>query len=365
MTTTKKVRFIYNIYPAALWASENPILLEREIGIIEETGEQRWGDGVTHFIDLPPAPLPAPEWGEITGTLSDQTDLQAALDAKAPLVSPALTGTPTGPTASPGTNNTQLATTAFVAALVALATTGLFDLKGDIDCSANPNYPAASKGDAYVVSVAGRIGGASGVSVDIGDTIIAKADNAGGTQASVGASWWSQEHNLAGALVAANNLSDVANASTARVNLGLDTMATQAASNVNITGGVIAGITSLTMNSGGAFLPALTFSGTGGSATLGRATASFLGASTMDLGLRGPQLFFGVVSTSSIMISSSENVGLFGCTSQFGSGARVLGIANCTTAPTTNPTGGGVLYVEAGALKYRGSSGTVTTIAPA
>ena len=33
-------------------------------------------------------------------------------------------------------------------------------------------------------------------------------------------------------------------------------------------------------------------------------------------------------------------------------------------APAT-PTGGGVLYVEAGALKYKGSSGTVTVIAPA
>lgn len=47
---------------------------------------------------------------------------------------------------------------------------------------------------------------------------------------------------------------------------------------------------------------------------------------------------------------------------EFGSGAGVIGILNATTAPTTNPTGGGVLYVEAGALKYRGSSGTVTTL---
>lgn len=35
---------------------------------------------------------------------------------KAPLASPALTGTPTAPTAAPGTNTTQIATTAFVAA---------------------------------------------------------------------------------------------------------------------------------------------------------------------------------------------------------------------------------------------------------
>ena len=39
-------------------------------------------------------------------------------------------------------------------------------------------------------------------------------------------------------------------------------------------------------------------------------------------------------------------------------------IANRTSVPGT-PSGGGVLYVESGALKYKGSSGTVTTIAPA
>lgn len=48
-----------------------------------------------------------------------------------------------------------------------------------------------------------------------------------------------------------------------------------------------------------------------------------------------------------------------------GSGSGVISIANATTAPTTNPSGGGVLYCEGGALKFRGSSGTVTTIAPA
>jgi hypothetical protein len=48
-----------------------------------------------------------------------------------------------------------------------------------------------------------------------------------------------------------------------------------------------------------------------------------------------------------------------------GSGVRVIGIANATTAPTTNPSSGGVLYCQSGALKYRGSSGTVTTLAAA
>ena len=48
-----------------------------------------------------------------------------------------------------------------------------------------------------------------------------------------------------------------------------------------------------------------------------------------------------------------------------GGGTGVLGIDNAAVNPSTNPTAGGILYVDAGALKYRGSSGTVTTIAPA
>lgn len=48
-----------------------------------------------------------------------------------------------------------------------------------------------------------------------------------------------------------------------------------------------------------------------------------------------------------------------------GNGQDVIWISNRTTAPTNNPSGGGTLYVESGALKYRGSSGTVTTIANA
>jgi len=36
-----------------------------------------------------------------------------------------------------------------------------------------------------------------------------------------------------------------------------------------------------------------------------------------------------------------------------------------TVVPSADPSAGGVIYVEAGALKYRGSSGTVTTLGAA
>lgn len=60
---------------------------------------------------------------------------------------------------------------------------------------------------------------------------------------------------------------------------------------------------------------------------------------------------------------ANGNVGV-GTTTFGTSAAKVIGIAN-GTAPTTSPVNMGQLYVEAGALKYRGSSGTVTTIANA
>jgi hypothetical protein len=99
-------------------------------------------------------------------------------------------------------SDSKLATQKAVRTYVNSAVTGLLEWKGATDCSTNPNYPAASKGDAYTVSVAGKIGGASGSTVDVGDVFIATADNAGGTQASVGSSWVILEHNLISALAA-------------------------------------------------------------------------------------------------------------------------------------------------------------------
>jgi len=63
---------------------------------------------------------------------------------------------------------------------------------------------------------------------------------------------------------------------------------------------------------------------------------------------------------------SSRNLTILtGGVGSFGGGGGVLFVANAATVPTTNPAGGGIMYVEGGALKFRGSSGTVTTIANA
>jgi hypothetical protein len=53
----------------------------------------------------------------ITTTAPSEDAVFDALALKAPLASPTFTGVPSGPTAAPGTNTTQLATTAFVDAL--------------------------------------------------------------------------------------------------------------------------------------------------------------------------------------------------------------------------------------------------------
>lgn len=131
------------------------------------------------------------------------TATQTALNLKANLASPALTGTPTAPTAAANTNTTQIATTAMVQSALAayIAAQDVLVFKGAIDCSTNPNYPAADAGHVYKVSVAGKIGGASGPNVEVGDVLTCTVDgSAAGTQASVGANWIISQVNIDGAV---------------------------------------------------------------------------------------------------------------------------------------------------------------------
>jgi hypothetical protein len=126
------------------------------------------------------------------------TGLQTALDAKGPLASPALTGVPTAPTAAPGTNTTQISTTAFVQAAIAAL---INSAPGALDTL---NELAAS------------LGNDPNFATTITNALTGKADL---------------------------TLSNLSNLVTARTNLGLGSMAVQNASAVAITGGTIDGIT--------------------------------------------------------------------------------------------------------------------------
>lgn len=98
-------------------------------------------------------------------------------------------------------NDQDAATKASVAAAIAAAVSGGFSYEGVIDASSNPNYPAATSGYVYVISVAGKIGGVSGEPVEAGDTVFCKNDNAGGSQASVGADFNVVNKNIDGAVI--------------------------------------------------------------------------------------------------------------------------------------------------------------------
>ena len=103
----------------------------------------------------------------------------------------------------------------------------IFTYKGTIDCSGNPNYPAAGAGDTYIVSIGGKIGGENGRPVEPGDMIICgtprddnETENAG-SQEDVGSNWSIVQTNIHGAVV--NNTGGIAdnfpifNGSTGRI----------------------------------------------------------------------------------------------------------------------------------------------------
>lgn len=81
--------------------------------------------------------------------------------------------------------------------------------KGTIDCTSDPNYPAGDAGYIYVVSSAGKIGGASGEDVEAGDMIICNTDGSvGGTEVAVGDEWDTVQGNIDGAVTADSVLTD-------------------------------------------------------------------------------------------------------------------------------------------------------------
>jgi hypothetical protein len=131
--------------------------------------------------------------------------LNITIALKAPINNAVFTGTTT--LAADPSSALQAATKQYVDAIIAANDAMVF--KGVIDCSSNPNYPAADRGWTYRVSVAGKIGGASGTNVEIGDILTCMTDGtAAGTQAAVGAQWAVVQANVDGAVIGPVSVTD-------------------------------------------------------------------------------------------------------------------------------------------------------------
>jgi hypothetical protein len=170
-------------------------------------------------------------------------------------VSPAFLGAPTAPTADNGTANLQIATTAFVR-------NTLFDndVLGSIAYQ-NANSVAISGGTISGITPltiqsggtgAGTASGAR-LSLGLGSISVQDANSiniSGGVISNTGINGGTI-NNLSAPLPVGSGGTGGNTAATARVGLGLGTISTQNANNVNITGGSISDITPLPISSGG------------------------------------------------------------------------------------------------------------------
>lgn len=216
--------------------------------------------------------------------------IATAVATKADLASPALTGTPTAPTASSGTNTTQIATTAFVTSAMAAAGAGTvtsvavtssdatvtgspITSSGTIDIALNTvsvakggtGQTSYTDGQLLIGNSSGNtltkatLTAGSGVSITNGNgsITIAATGTSGVSTFSAGSTGLTPSTatsgaiTLGGTLAVANGGTGSTSASGARTNLGLGTIATQNSSAVTITGGSISGITDLAIADGG------------------------------------------------------------------------------------------------------------------
>ena len=138
--------------------------------------------------------------------------IQAALDLKAPLASPSLSGVPTAPTANAGTNTTQLATTAFVQTAVS----GLVDTAPETLDTLNELAAALGDDPNFATTVSSQIGAKLDSSAYTASDVLTKIKTVDGAASGLDADLLDGQH--ANAFAAASHshaISDVTGLQTA------------------------------------------------------------------------------------------------------------------------------------------------------
>jgi hypothetical protein len=313
---------------------------------------------------------------------SQVTGLSTALTAKAPTASPTFTGTVTTPLTTAGYVTTTSG--GVIGSVSAIPQSDVTSLVSDLAGKASTS--SVTSGLALKANLAGgnALTGAQTISTS------ATTDKPLILNAVTGQTANLQEWQVNGSVLASISSAGIINNSTAgiitkyaRLNASyLGTLSLQAESASTI-GAVIRGAASQSanlqewQNSAGTTILSISSNGSiiqGTSTNRFQVDATFGQVSIRNGGTNSGSLVVGTgaAGTQGIVVKgvASQTANLTEWQTSAGGIAMAvtkdswLAIYN-STAPAANATSGGYLYVEAGALKYRGSSGTITTIAAA
>lgn len=212
MITLDLIRISQIHKTTAEWTECQEVLKVGEIGYDSDVKKFKFGDGVNVFDDLPWAAMTPDEITNLVNAhtsnysnphkvTKDQVGLGKVENKSVSeiLTDAALTGTPTAPTAAPGTNTTQIATTQFVTNAISngIAASDAMIFKGTLGTGGNPGTlpKTYSTGWTYRVIEAGTY---AGQQCEIGDLVIALENRSGsGNQ---DADWTVAQTNIDGAI---------------------------------------------------------------------------------------------------------------------------------------------------------------------